>query len=181
MRYKSNGFTIVETLIALAIGSIVISALYQIFHDQQKSFVIQDQVVEMQQNGRAGIYFMTKELRSASFDPEDSGLFGFVSDFDAPNDVFAVDIDYANDKSRVAFTMDDDASGTINNFENELIAYQFDPSEHTITRFQFSTTGNRWDLIATNIEALDFVFIDETGNVTTDPVEFHAVQVSMVS
>ena len=180
MFHKSNkGFTLIETLIALGVSSIIIIAIYQMFHNQQKSFLIQDQVVVMQQNARAGIYFMTKELRSAGFDPDGSNLFGFVTDFEAPNDIFGTDIDYSTERTRVAFTLDDDEDGVIDINDNELIAYQHSPSENTILKY--SVQRNNWDLVATNIEALDLVYLDRNGNVTVDPDEFHAVQLSIVS
>lgn len=181
---KINGFTLIETLIALAVGSIVIASIYQIFHSQQRSFGIQDQVVEMQQNTRAGIYFMTKELRSAGYDPEMEEKFGFVSDFAAPNEIFPDpfgndDINYAAESTRVAFTMDADGNKTLDVNDNEMIAYEFIPADNTIRRY--SIERNNWDIIATAIEAFNLVFLDTNGNVTTDPNAFHAVQVTIVS
>ncbi len=182
MFHKSNkGFTLVETLIALGVGSIMIASIYQLFHSQQKSFLVQDQIVEMQQNTRAGIYFMTKELRSAGFDPDGTELFGFVTDFEAPNDIFDVDIDYSTERTRVAFTLDDNADGVIDINDNELIAYQYNPSENTIMRYSVQPPPNDWAIVATNIEALDIVYLDRNGNVTVDPNEFHAVQLTIVS
>lgn len=179
-----NGFTLVETLIALAVGSIVIASIFQIFHNQQRSFGIQDQVVEMQQNGRAGIYFMTKELRSAGYDPEMEEIFGFVTDFAAPNEIFPDvfgngDINYATESTRVAFTMDNNGNKKLDVNDNELIAYQYIPGDNTIRRY--SIERNNWDIIATGIEAFDLVFLDATGNVTTNPDDFYAVQVAIVS
>lgn len=179
-----NGFTLVETLIALAVGSIVIAAVFQIFHNQQRSFGIQDQVVEMQQNNRAGIYFMTKELRSAGYDPEFEGIFGFVTDFDAPNEIFPDefgnnDINYATESTRVAFSMDDNGNKKLEVNDNEMIAYQFIPGDNTIRRY--SIERNNWDVVAAGIEAFNLVFLDLNGNVTTNPDDFHAVQITIVS
>jgi type IV pilus assembly protein PilW len=184
VKERIKGFTLVETLIALAVGSIVIASVFQIFHNQQKSFGIQDQVVEMQQNSRAGIYFMTKEFRSAGYDPEMEDIFGFVTDFEAPNGIFPDvfgngDIDYATESTRVAFTMDDDGDKKIDANDNEIIAYQYLPADNTIRRY--SIERNNWDIIAIGIEAFDLVFLDSNGNITTDPDSFHSVQVTIVS
>jgi type II secretory pathway pseudopilin PulG len=183
-RDRLNGFTIVETLIALALASIVIAGIFQLFINSQKTFGIQDQVVEMQQNNRTGIYFITKELRSAGYDPEFEGIFGFVTDFDAPNEIFPDvygngDINYATESTRVAFTMDNDGDKKIDINDNEIIAYQYIPADNTIRRY--SIERNNWDIIATGIEAFDLVFLDSNGNVTTNPNDFHAVQVAIVS
>ena len=76
--YKiQNGFSLIEIMVAMAISSIVITAMYEIFYSQQRSYINQDQVAEMQQNLRAGSYLMTKEIRSAGFDPTRSAIFGY--------------------------------------------------------------------------------------------------------
>ena len=110
MKRKSNhqGFTLVETMIAVTISVIITSAIYQIFHSQQRSYLLQNQVAEMQQNLRAGVYMMAREIRSARYDPQQTGSFGFVTDFAAPDAVLSPDINYATDSNIIAFTMDSD-------------------------------------------------------------------------
>jgi prepilin-type N-terminal cleavage/methylation domain-containing protein len=65
--FKNKGITLIELLIALVIGSILLGALYQTFIRQQKTYAIQDQVVDMQQNVRMGIDRMSRELRMAGY------------------------------------------------------------------------------------------------------------------
>jgi prepilin-type N-terminal cleavage/methylation domain-containing protein len=63
----NKGVTLIELLIALAISSILIAAIYRIFISQQKSYVVQEQVVDMQQNMRVSISRMMSEIRMAGF------------------------------------------------------------------------------------------------------------------
>jgi len=65
---NSNGFTLIELLIALAIFLIVIGAAYSTFLSQQKSYIVQEQVAGIQQNIRAAMFIMQRELRNAGYD-----------------------------------------------------------------------------------------------------------------
>jgi prepilin-type N-terminal cleavage/methylation domain-containing protein len=66
--FKENrGLTLVELLVALAISSLIIAALYRTFVGQQKTYTVQEQVVDMRQNVRGAIINMMRELRMAGF------------------------------------------------------------------------------------------------------------------
>ena len=68
IQLKTNkGVTLIELLIALVMSSILISALYQVFISQQKTYTVQEQVVDMQQNVRVAISRMMSEIRMAGF------------------------------------------------------------------------------------------------------------------
>jgi type IV pilus assembly protein PilW len=64
---KNRGITLIELLIALVMSSILIAALYRVFISQQKSYTVQEQVTDMQQNVRVAIYRMMSEIRMAGF------------------------------------------------------------------------------------------------------------------
>jgi type IV pilus assembly protein PilW len=63
----NKGVTLIELLIALVISSILIAAIYRVLINQQKSYVVQEQVVDMQQNIRVSISRMMSEIRMAGF------------------------------------------------------------------------------------------------------------------
>jgi type IV pilus assembly protein PilW len=69
MRNDSGGHTIVELVIAMALAAILITAIYQIHAVRQKSYAKQQLAVEMQQNIRAAISLMKREIRMAGYDP----------------------------------------------------------------------------------------------------------------
>ncbi len=64
---KEKGITLIELLVALAISGIVVAGLYRTVIGQQKTYVIQDQVVDTQQNARVAINRMMTEIRMAGF------------------------------------------------------------------------------------------------------------------
>jgi prepilin-type N-terminal cleavage/methylation domain-containing protein len=59
--------TLIELLVAMAISAILIAAIYRTFISQQKTYTVQEQVVDMQQNARVAINRMMREIRMAGF------------------------------------------------------------------------------------------------------------------
>jgi type IV pilus assembly protein PilW len=57
---EEKGFTLIEILVAMAISLVVMTGVYQVYVAQQKSYILQEQVAAMQQNLRAGMYFMAR-------------------------------------------------------------------------------------------------------------------------
>jgi len=72
----NRGITLIELLIALAMSSILIAAIYRVFISQQKSYVVQEQLVDMQQNMRASISRMMSEIRMSGFGSVEAVLEG---------------------------------------------------------------------------------------------------------
>jgi prepilin-type N-terminal cleavage/methylation domain-containing protein len=64
---RNRGFTLLELLVTLVLSLVVIGAIYRTFKSQEDSFVIQDQVTAMQQNLRAAMYTMSRDIQMASF------------------------------------------------------------------------------------------------------------------
>lgn len=68
MRFKKErGLTLIELLVALVISVLLIAGLYRTFIGQQKTYSVQEQIVDMQQNIRAAIHRMMTEIRMAGF------------------------------------------------------------------------------------------------------------------
>ena len=64
---KDRGVTLIELLIALVLSSILIFVLYKTFLRQHKTYVVQEQVFDVQQNVRAMMARMVREIRMAGF------------------------------------------------------------------------------------------------------------------
>ena len=65
----SRGFTMVELLITMLISGVIMAAIYSAYTAQQRTYLAQQQVAGMQQNIRAGLDIMVRELRMAGYDP----------------------------------------------------------------------------------------------------------------
>ena len=77
----SRGFTLVEILVALVITSILTIAIYSFFVGQHHAYTVQDQVIEMEQNARAALDMIRKELRMAGYHAMGDDLINNLSDF----------------------------------------------------------------------------------------------------
>ena len=78
---NKKGMTLVELLIVLVVCSILMAATFGSFIHQQKSFAIQDQVIDMQQGLRGAIDRMTREIRMAGYGGDILEDFGNVNTF----------------------------------------------------------------------------------------------------
>lgn len=144
---RAPGFSLIELLIAIAISGIVLGAVSSLFIMQNKSYSVQEQVAEMQQNARAAMDIMTREIRTAGCDPGGSANAGIVS----------------ATSSSINFTQDTNGDGDTAD-ANENITYSFYTSSG-IQKIGRNTGGGNQP-VAENIQSLAFAYLDSNGNPT---------------
>ena len=64
---NKKGFTLTELLVSLAISGVIMAGVYSVFSSQQRSYVAQEQITEVQQNLRASMLILSRNVRMASF------------------------------------------------------------------------------------------------------------------
>jgi prepilin-type N-terminal cleavage/methylation domain-containing protein len=69
LRHSYQGFTMIELLVAMVVALLAMSAIYSTFLNQHRSYQIQEETAEMQQNLRAAMFYMEREIRMAGCDP----------------------------------------------------------------------------------------------------------------
>jgi type IV pilus assembly protein PilW len=155
---RENGFTLVELLIAMAISVIFMTAVYMNFRSQHDSYTVQDQAVVMEQNLRAGMYFIQKGIRMAGFDPAgnvDDPITVADSDSIIFNRQYTESYrDLNNDGTR-------DAGEAYSDFNRNLsydsgvftIEYRVDPNDLLVT-----DGGGGPLTVAENIQAIGFAY-----------------------
>ena len=168
---NNKGFTLLELLMAMAVAGTVMGGIYSAYYSQQKSFVVQDEMAEMQQNLRAAMFFMAREIRMAGCNPSGETNAGFVT---------------AN-ASTVNFTMDlrgkdpDDPPDGDTSDPNENVTYALGDSNGDGIVEIVRDTGGGPEPVAESIDALDFVYLDENGNVTASNMAIRSVQITIVA
>ena len=70
MNMRKNGFTLVEAIIAIAVGAIIMAAIYGYMSLVQKNSANMDRKVVTLQDTRAVLDLMAGEIRMASYDPQ---------------------------------------------------------------------------------------------------------------
>ena len=65
-KIKSNaGMSLIEMLIGLFLAGLVTASVFEVYINQHKNWMIQDDVTNIQQNGRAAIDELSSQLRMA--------------------------------------------------------------------------------------------------------------------
>ncbi|MEI8173707.1 MAG: prepilin-type N-terminal cleavage/methylation domain-containing protein [Deltaproteobacteria bacterium] len=67
MNTNDRGFTLVELMIAMAVGLIVLAAVYAVFTVQNKQLADQEQLAELHQNARIAMEMMVREISMAGY------------------------------------------------------------------------------------------------------------------
>ncbi len=187
IKKSEGGFTIVEILVALAISGIVMAGIYSAYYTQQRSYEVQEQVVSIQQNLRAAMYFMEREVRMAGLDPEKnpSGDFAIKTPL-ADTLRFSEDIsDDPTDDDDGDGNNDDEPDGTLQSRED--ITYAINLNKSLIRITGLGTADESTQTLAENIEALDFVYLNSNGVVIPQPIDaatignIASVQIAMVA
>ncbi len=211
---KQQGFTLLELMIYTALVSMVLAGVFSAYRDQLQAQVIQRKVSEMQQNMRAGMYLMEREIKMAGLNPMGTTGIGINT---AAAGVIQFSMDFTggagdgvdNDDDGVIDEGQDGADNNGNSLidepdEAEWFDGKADGTGESVT-YQLSNdadgdgrcdggapcnlvrvSNGSTDIVALNIDALNFVYLDKDGIVLATPVLaantrlIRSVQVSMV-
>ena len=180
-----NGFSLIELLMAVAIAGVVVGGIYSVYLTQQKSYLAQQEIVALQQSLRAAMQLMERDIRMAGYTPYEESSAG---------------IQTANTNA-IRFTLDihdgvdNDSDGRTDEFD-EIGNGDDDTADigEDITYFRADPDGDgvfdlyRRDaflgvdqILAYHVDALDLVYLDKAGSVTSDLGKIRSVQVTMVA
>jgi len=113
---NNRGFSLVELVITMAIGTVSTAALGTFFAFQNQQYSSQILISDMNQNLRGGIELVEKEVRMAGYDPSNAGIIGIP---------FSVDT--------LTINADENGDGTIGS-GTEMIKYYFDSQSSALIR-----------------------------------------------
>ncbi len=177
----TDGFTLVEMMITLAISGILIFAIYSAYIIQQRTYYTQDRVIEMQQNIRAGHDILVREIRMAGYDQLSSNVptiliatdtpptIQFTQDITDPGGTTFIGDPYVGDTRGIGYRGDGFVSGP-----NEDITYTL--ASTTLTR--------NGQAVAMNIADIEFYYTLNDGSKTLTPgtpANIRSVQISILA
>ena len=155
----NRGLTLIELMIVLDLSLVLMGAVYLAFHAQQVSGNEQQQVASVQQDLRAVMLAIEKDLRNAGCDPL------FVNT--PTNMIFGIQTPLANDSLTVSYDLD--ADGTLDT--GEQITYAL--VDGVLQR----TSGPATITLADNIEQLEFTYLDIDGVSTNNLSDIRSIEV----
>lgn len=141
-----KGYTLVEVLIALALGVIILSAIYSLVNMGQKSTYNIERRVAAHQDVRTALEMMSMEIQMASYNPrpdyEGSNFWVSSGSCTASTNQIYKGIQSATDSS-ITIEMNLDGSASIGDSINEVINYTYDSNNQYISRSTNCTGGNQ--------------------------------------
>ena len=174
LKNYNKGFTLVELLVSLVVSGIILTGVYSAFRTQQNSYLVQEQVAEAQQNLRASIGFIARDLRMAGYDPTGSGNFSIT-------DIRSRDLDNGLDNTSagnpaITFQIDLNSDGILDT--NETFSYSLyeypvsiPANKDGIPDLSRTQGAGGRQLLGESIVAIGFAysyFDADTGDIVTD-------------
>ena len=124
---STSGFTLTEVLIALMLSLVVAAAIYSVLTMGQMSSASIERGVTTQQDVRAALDIMAREIQMASYNP--TGNRTIWRDLACPNMNQAADLTlkgiHVATADSIMIQMDIDESGQIGDADNEVIQYTY--------------------------------------------------------
>ena len=189
MNTDDRGFSLVELMIAMAVGLIVLGAVYALFTAQSKHLDTQEQIAELHQNARVAMDIMVREITMAGYnqttDPATimavNRCTGTTTASNAPcagiTNAAADTIGFVTDVNGNG----DTTAGSSN--PNENIAYDRYHSETSpagVYSLGRTSNGSKQPVIE-YLDLLSFSYHDADGNVTANLANIRRVKITIVA
>lgn len=162
---SSSGFTLIELLLVMAIGGVLLTAVYELLNTNRKLYLSKENTMIMTQDLRAATDFLVREIRMAGCDPTGASGIGFQDDTNDNHDTDGNSIHFTMDTTNTAGTGNPD--GLLDGPNEDINYYLYTPDDN-IRKLGRRTggTGNPQP-VAEYITALVFTYYDSTGAVLT--------------
>lgn len=157
------GFTLLELMVSMSIGMVILAAVTTTFMSQTKIYNAQEQTNEMQQNARGILDIITRELKMAGYKPNGGSFSG---------------ITYSTTQLMVQADLNSDGAISTSSTANEQITFVYDSANQRITRTVGSGSAQ---ILADNITAFNFSYLDATGAATTVSGDIRQVSISVTA
>jgi len=137
-----------ELLVSMSIGLVVLAALAKTFSVQSRQNTAEEQIAQMQQNARAALDLMVREIQMAKYNPAGSA--------------FSSGYGVTFNSSQLEIKADMDGNGSISTSSGSVedIIYAHDSTNLQITR-KLGSGGA--EIVADNITAFSFSYYDTNG------------------
>jgi type IV pilus assembly protein PilW len=164
MKFRNiEGFTLAELMVSMGIGMVILAAVTTTFMSQTKIYNAQEQVNEMQQNARGVLDIITRELKMAGYKPNGGGFNG---------------VTYSTTQLTVQADLDSSGAISTSSTDSEQITYLYDSANQRITR---AVGSGGAQILADNITAFTFSYLDSTGTATAISANIRQVSITITA
>ena len=170
LKNSRSGFTLVEVLIAMAISSLLLGAVYSIFTSSQNINTSNEVTARIMQSLRTSLDLMESDIRMA----------GLTNHMLNNTSIYAGIVDASGIK--LQFTADRNMDGTINTLDPahlagglqesdfEQITYSYNAATKQLRQCLSEGTANEsWDTVSDNVDSFNFSYFDVNNNVIANP------------
>lgn len=145
----SQGFSLVELLVGLAIAAIAMAAIIGMFTTLTRSYTTQNASASVQQAGRAAMEYMVQNIRMAGLNPtriENVGILEATS-------------------TRIKFNLDRNTNGEIDFVDEEHMTFSYDPVDQQINEGLYIDDEDHksWNPLVEHVTNLSFSYRDGDG------------------
>lgn len=177
---RRDGFSLVELIVALAVFAIITSTIYGAFIMQRRSFDLQEQMTEMQQNVRAAMDMMVREIKLAGYDDPDvispTTMREVTLSDNLSNSKRFNGITYNTSQLQIKVDLNGDGD---NGDSNEDITYKHYNSSTYPYQLKRKTGAGYFQPFAENIQTFTFSYLDANGASTTTTADIRQVEVAI--
>ena len=176
---KEEGFTLIELMVAAALSLVVMGGIYSVYQSQSKSYIVREQVTAMQQNLRAGMVVMTSDIRMAGYVYPGVTLTGGVNAGILEANTDNLKFRLLEDKNNPPVSSDPET------IKYSLFDFDGDGDLDLVMDREVNGVSDPQKLVAENIDALNFVYLDINDAVIIDPpsnlTTIRSIQITMVA
>lgn len=164
LKNNKRGFTLIEVVIGLAISLILMVVTVKIFQVQRKSYSMQEQVAEMQQNIRAAMDMMVREIRMTGYDPTGTGFAGIGT----------------NTSGMLQFLADIDGNGATTDTNEDITYRYYDANDASYPReIKRKTDSGSFQPFVENIDDCNFLYYDNNGVATSTASSIRQIRITI--
>lgn len=158
MRPRPAGYSLIDLLVALAVGGGLLAATLSLLHLGLRAWMWGAARVSAQQSARYALERMAGELREAGYDPTVAGIAPVV----------------VAEPTRIVFQRDLNGNGVVD-ATRERVTYLVRPGERILRR----DAGGGAQPVIEEVRELRLDYLDRAGAPTTDPAAVTAVRVRL--
>jgi type IV pilus assembly protein PilW len=160
---ESKGFTLIELMVSMTISLVILAAIAGSFTLQNRQNSAEEQIGQMQQNVRAALDLMIREIQMAGYKPAGGSFNGI----------------HTSTATTLRIKLDLDSSGVETDGTNDDISYVFNNSTGVITRTLNNSAASA--TLADNITTFSFTYLDANGASTTTNTAVRRVTINMTA